>query len=209
MGNDLAHPHTASAAVDVVSMNYRYAGAWHEVNARIAQRQNALNIYVSLASGIVGILFAAGRGVAGAAANPTSFVWLLPVISVAFAFLNYKHDVTIALLRRFMAECEQHNRDKHPELLLLGYNSSGFYMALADSARKFHDLSSAALVLLFNTIGAVVAYTSSPDSFAHSAGPMVAYFAVVTFAMWHVTRASWRPYEFHDGSRGRSHSGGA
>lgn len=184
-------------------MNYRYAGAWHEVNARIAQRQNALNIYVSLASGIVGILFAAGRSSAARAANPASFVWLLPVISVAFAFLNYKHDVTIALLRRFMAECEQHNRDKHSGLMLLGYNSSEFYMALADSARKYHDLSSAALVLLFNAIGAVVAYTSSPDNFAHSVWPMVAYFAVVISAMWLVTRASWRPYEFQNGGGGQ------
>jgi len=181
-------------------MNYRYAGAWHEVNARIAQRQNALNIYVSLASGIVGILFAAGRTAAGGRGNHASFVWLLPIISVAFAFLNYKHDVTIALLRRFMAECEQLNRDKHAELTLLGYNSSDFYMARADSARKFHDLSSAALVLLFNAIGAVVAYTSSPDNFAHSAWPMVMYFAVAMFATWLVTRASWRPHEFRDAS---------
>lgn len=179
-------------------MNYRYAGAWHEVNARIAQRQNALNIYVSLASGIVGIVFATGTTPAGRASSHTAFVWLLPVISVAFAFLNYKHDVTIALLRRFMAECERHNREKNPELVLLGYNSSEFYMTVADSARKFHDLSSAALVLLFNVIGAVVAYVASPDSFAHSMAPMVMYFAVVMIAMWLVTRASWRPYEFRN-----------
>ena len=196
MNDESGHTNDALSTVDVVSMNYRYAGAWHEVNARIAQRQNALNIYVSLASGIVGILFAAGRGAAGGTTNPISFVWLLPIISVAFAFLNYKHDVTIALLRRFMAECEQQNLQKHPELTLLGYNSSKFYIALADSARKFHDISSAALVLLFNVIGALVAYASSPDNFAHSAWPMVAYFAVVVFAMWLVTRASWRPYEF-------------
>ena len=178
-------------------MNYRYAGAWHEVNARIAQRQNALNIYVSLASGIVGILFAASHASEGRLSNNTpTFVWLLPVISVAFAFLNYKHDVTIALLRRFMAECEQLNLDRHPELILMGYNSSDFYMTLADGARKFHDVSSAALILLFNVIGAVVAYTSAPDNFAHSAWAMVIYFGVALFAMWLVTRASWRPYEF-------------
>lgn len=182
----------SNPAVDVVSMNYRYAGAWHEVNARIAQRQNALNIYVSLASGIVGILFAASR-------TATSFVWLLPVISVAFAFLNYKHDVTIALLRRFMAECERHNLDKHPSLAMVGYNSSAFYMKLADGARKFHDLSSAALILLFNAIGAVVAYKSAPDNFVHSTWAMGGYFAVALFAMWLVTRASWRPYDFTTG----------
>lgn len=196
MNKEGSSPHS-SAAIDVVSMNYRYAGAWHEVNARIAQRQNALNIYVSLASGIVGILFAASRAGVGRLENSApSFVWLLPVISVAFAFLNYKHDVTIALLRRFMAECEQLNRDKHPELLLVGYNSSSFYMELADGARKFHDVSSAALILLFNVIGAVVAFASSADNFAHSVWPMVVYFGVALFAMWLVTRASWRPYQF-------------
>lgn len=185
----MAEAEVSNAAVDVVSMNYRYAGAWHEVNARIAQRQNALNIYVSLASGIVGILFAASR-------TASSFVWLLPIISVAFAFLNYKHDVTIALLRHFMAECEQHNQDKHPGLTLLGYNSSEFYAKRADGARRYHDLSSAALILLFNAIGAVVAYAAAPDNFAHSAWAMVGYFGVALFAMWVVTRASWRPYDF-------------
>ena len=185
-----------SSVVDVVSMNYRYAGAWHEVNARIAQRQNALNIYVSLASGIVGILFASGQAAGARVANAMSFVWLLPVISVAFAFLNYKHDMTIALLRRFMAECERQNLDKHPHLALVGYNSSEFYMSRADSARKFHDLSSAALVLLFNAIGVVIAYSASPHGIVHSVAPMVVYFGVAIFAMWLVTRASWRPYEF-------------
>ena len=169
---------------------------------RIAQRQNALNIYVSLASGIVGVLFAAGRSDARLASKLNSFVWLLPVISIAFAFLNYKHDVTIALLRRFMAECEQQNCDKYPSLRLLGYNSSPFYMPLADSARKFHDVSSAALVLLFNGIGAVVAYAAAEGAGAPSLWPMLAYFGVTIFAMWLVTRASRRPYEFQHESRG-------
>lgn len=195
--SNTATPSTSpSAAIDVVSMNYRYAGAWHEVNARIAQRQNALNIYVSLGSGIVGILFAAGRSATAGATRQTDFVWLLPVISVAFAFLNFKHDVTIALLRRFMAECERHNLDAHPELSLVGYNSSPFYMARADGARKFHDLSSAALVLLFNVIGAIVAFSSSGRSMTSSAPLIAVYFGVTLFAMWLVTRASWRPYDF-------------
>jgi len=184
-------------ATDVVSMNYRYAGAWHEVNARIAQRQNALNIYVSLASGIVGILFAAGRR----GAEGLSFIWLLPIISVAFAFLNYKHDKTIALLRAFMAECEAHNVDQYPGLNLLGYNRSAFYMAEADSARKFHDLSSAALMLLFNTIGLAIAHSAQASSFQHPTWPLAIYFGVALFAMWLVTKASWRPYTFERNAR--------
>ncbi|MBV9493958.1 MAG: hypothetical protein JOZ54_06910 [Acidobacteria bacterium] len=183
-------------AVDTVSMNYRYAGAWHEVNARIAQRQNALNIYVSLASGIVGILFASSRVGQAAAMNILGFVWLLPIISVAFAFLNYKHDRTIALLRHFMAECERLNVEDREGLQVIGYNSSAFYMNAADGARRFHDLSSAALVLLFNAIGLVVAYNAHPDTFGHPAWPIVLYFVVAIFAMWLVTRASWQPHTF-------------
>ena len=41
------------STVGTVALNYRYFGCWNEVNARIAQRQNAVTVYVTLSSGLL------------------------------------------------------------------------------------------------------------------------------------------------------------
>ncbi len=44
------------AALGTVALNYRYFGSWNEVNARIAQRQNAVTVFVTLSIAILTIL---------------------------------------------------------------------------------------------------------------------------------------------------------
>jgi hypothetical protein len=97
------------ATIETVGLNYRYSSIWNEVNARIAQRQNALSMFVSLAAGIISVLFISAGTVAVdqeqmVRFDPYFFSVLLPIISVVFGFLNYKHDMTISLLRSFLSE---------------------------------------------------------------------------------------------------------
>lgn len=192
----------ASAATsEIVSMNYRFAGAWNEVNARIAQRQNALSIYVTLASVVVTVLFAAGRS--GAALDANLFSLLLPIVSLSFAFLHLKHDRTIAILRDFMAQCEEHHRDRYPEMDLLAYNSSDDYMERADWYRKFHDFSSALLVAVFNLIGAFAAHRAYPEPFDITRWPIVLYILLASIAFIVILISTAKPHRFQRKSKPR------
>lgn len=195
----LRKPEGAPSNSEVVSMNYRYAGAWNEVNTRIAQRQNALSIYVTLASVVVTVLFASGR--TGAAIDPNLFSLLLPLVSLSFAFLHLKHDRTIAILRDFLAQCEDHSAVTHPELQLLAYNSSEEYMERADWFRKFHDLSSALLVAVFNVIGGLAAHSAYPDPFDITRWPIALYvlLAIVAFIVTLISTA--KPHRFQRRSK--------
>ena len=52
---------TTKLASDYVSANYRYIAAYNEVNARIAQRQQALSVCIALIVGLVAALVASRR----------------------------------------------------------------------------------------------------------------------------------------------------
>jgi len=178
----------------VLSLNYRYSAAWNEVNTRIAQRQSAVNIFVTLASAIVTILIAGSRS--ESPINPNLLSVPLPIISFVFGLLNYKHDKTIALLRHYLAACEEFSAQSFPALASLGYNSAPVYRDNASKTRKLHDYSSALLILVFNIAGLTVARKAYPATFNLSGWPIVGYVVVVGFSVWLVIRASVRPHVF-------------
>lgn len=69
-----------------VDANYRFIAAYQEVNARIAQRQHALALYVTL---VVSILAALVALKPGATAGHEPVEWLIlgfPVASTCLAF---------------------------------------------------------------------------------------------------------------------------
>lgn len=181
----------ASVPIETVWMNYRYVSAWSEVNARIAQRQNAVNIFVTLSTAIVTVLLTSRR--TEMPLDPNLFSLLIPVVSLVFGFLNYKHDKTIALLRDYMAECETHNSN---ELKLLAYNSSKKYRKYADEARSFHDYSCAGLIVIFNGLGVYVAYQTYPDVFRLTGYPVLVYLVVAVISVGLVIRSTVRPHVF-------------
>lgn len=141
-----------------VPLYYRYTSAWNEVNARIGQRQNALNIYVTLCSAIIAILFTAkGKP----PMDPRLFGMLIPVASFVFGFLNFKHDRTIGILRSFLTKCEKISYPDDERLI--GYNSSIEFRRQADKTRNFHDFAAVVLILVFHTIGLVATHNIHPE----------------------------------------------
>ena len=69
-----------------VDANYRFIAAYQEVNARIAQRQPALTLYVTLVASILAALVALKPG---ATAGHVPVEWLIlgfPVPSTCLAF---------------------------------------------------------------------------------------------------------------------------
>lgn len=188
--NERAH---LDASAQIVWMNYRYSAAWQEVCTRIAQRQNALNIFVTLATGIVTILLASPS--TGTTLNPNLFSMLLPLVSLAFGMLNYKHDRTIALLRAYLTECELYlNGDALP-----GYNSSQHYKQHAEFTRRFHDYSCGFLLLFFNIFGFYSAHKAYPAVFTITGWPVFLYFALVLVSFWLVMQSTIRPHRFAGG----------
>ena len=179
-----------------VYMNYRYSAAWQEVNTRIAQRQNALNIFVTLATGIVAIILAS-RGTAPSQFDPKWFSLLLPLVSIAFGLLNYKHDKTIALLRWYLSEAERMAPPGGaPAATFPGYNSDPRFKKHADSTRRFHDYSCAFLVVFFNFVGFVAALRSFPTIFTITGWPIFIYIASIAISLYFVMRSSVWPHQF-------------
>lgn len=194
----------AAAPIETVSLNYRYVSAWNEVNSRIAQRQNAVTIFVTLSSIIVTVLLSGNHPV-GSSSNqlntfalldPALFSLLLPVISIVFGFLNYKHDKTIALLRYFLSECEALTSKNYPAIQVIDYNSSDYFRKYADSARRFHDYSCLALIVIFNVLGVLVIEKAYPSAFEWTGWPIFAYCSMAIFSIFLVMRSTWWPYRF-------------
>lgn len=163
-GGNNGHNFITRPPTPIVQLSYRYRAAWGEIGTRIAQRQNALQIYVTLATGILAVIFT-GRPLqldnAGHKINPNVFFFLLPIVSLTFAFLNFKHERTIAILRQFLTACETvNNSHSNP---LPNYHGDEKYYKSAKRVRNWHDYASILLIIVFNAIGGWVASEAFPQ----------------------------------------------
>jgi hypothetical protein len=89
-----------------VTANYRFVGAYQEVNTRIAQRQQALTIYVSMVLSLLAALVALKPGTAGSALPIQWLVLGFPVASTFLALMSYKAEMALTNLRRFLCALE-------------------------------------------------------------------------------------------------------
>jgi len=191
-------PLPSNAALEVVQMNFRYTGAWNEVNARIAQRQSALNMFVAFSGVLITALLSSNseNELRYNVFNPNWLCGFILIASIVFGFLNYKHDKTIALLRDFMADCEMRSKIHYKQIELLGYNSNSAYRKHADNIRNYHDFACFILIVLFNGVGFFVAYTQFKTVFYITGWPFIFYLAGIAWASWFVLRSTLKPYNF-------------
>lgn len=134
----------------IVDANYRFIAAYQEVNTRVAQRQQALALYVTLIVSLLAALVAL-RPATPLLAAPVEWLILgFPVASLSFAFLNYKAERAITNLRTFISRLEQLG-DAH--LHLPSYNTEPNWSRGANRARRFHDYAVAVLVAGGNAAG--------------------------------------------------------
>jgi len=148
-----------------VDANYRFIAAYQEVNARIAQRQQALALYVTLVVSLLAALVALRPG-QGDSVPPIEWLILgFPVASVCLAMLNYKSERAISNLRQFLAELE---RLDNAHTSLPSYNTDPRWSTGANRARRFHDLAAAILALGGNAIGLGAAWKIYPQRLSES-----------------------------------------
>ena len=159
-----------------------YVAAWGEVDFRIAQRQNALQIYVTLASALIAVMFT-GHILEKSGLGPQVFSILLPAVSLAFVALNYKHERTIGLLRQYLLECELSTPS------LQGYHRGNYYLD-ALRVRRYHDRAAAALVAMFNAFGFIVARASFEGSFDLLGWPAFVYVVVTGWVVYSILTAA-------------------
>lgn len=176
-----------------VDANYRFIAAWQEVNTRIAQRQQALSLYVGLVLGLLAALVALRPG-AGAGELPVE--WLafgFPVAAVALAFLSAKAELALGNLRRFLSALERLD-DAH--LRLPSYNTEPSWSHTANRARRLQDYAAAVLVLAGNGIGLAALYYLYPVRVAAHApvfGVAVLLAALSVLVLVLIPRASYSP----------------
>lgn len=143
-----------------VDANYRFIAAYQEVNARIAQRQHALVLYVTLVVSLLASLVALKSAQID---ERTPIEWLLlgfPIAAIALALLNYKAERAITNLRRFLAALEQL---ENAHEVLPSYNTDPKWSQRANKARRFHDLAAAALVTGGNGLGFIAFFEIYPE----------------------------------------------
>jgi hypothetical protein len=157
-----------------VDANYRFVAAYQEINARIAQRQQALALYVTL---IVSLLAALVALKPGEGSGKLPLEWLVlgfPVASTCLVFLNLKTEQTITNLRNFVSTLEQRHNAHH---VLPSYNTDPIWAAGANKARRFHDFAAGVLVTGGNTIGLGAVIKIYPERIAEN--PVVIWFTVI------------------------------
>lgn len=132
-----------------VDANYRFIAASNELNARIAQRQHALSLYITLVLGLLAAL------VAFRPDSPSQRVpveWLVlgfPVSSLCLVFLNYKTERALTNLRSFLSVLERLGNAPGG---LPSYNTDPQWSQGANRARRFHDYTAAILVATSNAV---------------------------------------------------------
>jgi len=176
-----------------VDANYRFIAAAQEVTARIAQRQQALAMYVTLTVSLLAALVALHPN---ARASGLPVEWLVlgfPVASICLAFLNYKTERALTNLRSFMATLERLD-NAHEELP--SYNTDPRWSQNANSARRFHDYASAMLVGAGNLI-AIAAFSNIYSERVSGFSPVVwltgAVAVLCVLALLLNPRLSYRP----------------
>lgn len=133
-----------------VDANYRFIAAYQEVNARIAQRQQALILYTTLVVSLLAALVAL-QSTPRIQEIPVEWLALgFPVASICLACLNFKTERAITHLRHFLSALEQ-LQDAHKSLP--SYNTDARWAEGANHARRFLDWAAAVLVTGGNGLG--------------------------------------------------------
>ncbi|OWY31292.1 hypothetical protein [Herbaspirillum robiniae] len=178
-----------------VNANYRFVGAYQEVNTRIAQRQQALTIYVSMILSLLAALVALKPGTADGALPIQWLVLGFPVASVFLALMSYKAEMAIANLRRFLCALERLGNENGA---LPSYNAHPAWAINANRARQMQDYAAALLALAGNGVGLVAAVKIYPVQFGEN--PLAVWIAAVIavasigFLLW-IPRLSFIPLE--------------
>ena len=148
--------------MSIVDANYRFIAAAQEANARIAQRQQALALYVTIVLSLIAAMVALSRP--GGDHPDSSMPWLLlgfPLASLCLLFLNFKSEASLTNIRRFLSELEQlgqaHER-------LPSFNTDARWVEASNKARRFQDFASAALTVGAHAIGIAVAVKTNPGN---------------------------------------------
>lgn len=176
-----------------VDANYRFIAASQEVNVRIAQRQQALTLYVTLTVSLLAALVALKPG-EGGSRLPTEWLVLgFPLASVFLTFLNYKAERTITNLRSFLSALERLN---NVHLQLPSYNTDPRWASGANKVRRFQDYAAAVLSAGSNSMGIAALYRVYPERIAES--PWLLWVSVVaavlaTIALLIIPRWSYLP----------------
>ena len=146
-----------------VNANYRFVGAYQEVNTRIAQRQQALTIYVSMILSLLAALVALKPGTADGLLPIQWLVLGFPVASVFLALMSYKAEMAITNLRRFLCALERLGNENGA---LPSYNANPMWSINANRARQLQDYAAALLTLAGNAVGLVAAVKIYPVQFS-------------------------------------------
>jgi hypothetical protein len=176
-------------ASDHVAANYRYIAAYNEVTARIAQRQQSLVFYASLVFGLLAALLASRKADGSAGASSFWILYGFPIASACLTLLNFKYELTIANLRRFLAELERFN---NTELVLPSFNISPQWARQANAGRRYHDYASALLIAAGNGVAlGIVVSVSSFDALIHSVPAWATGLTAVAAIGAHLFLAGW------------------
>lgn len=166
-----------------LSFDARYGAAWNELATRITLRQNALTIYVTLATGVVAIL--ATGSTTGLKIEKDYFSLTIPALSIFLALLNFKHDKTIALLREYLRSLEDQDGDR-----VHGYNTNPEFRKWAEKYRNYHDYAAVVLIILFSLIGFFVA-SMTLATFEFTRWTPVIYLILTIISLGFVTDSSF------------------
>ncbi len=178
----------------LVDANYRYIAAAQEANARIAQRQQSLGLFVTIVLSLVAAMVALDERPTTHSIGAGWLVLGIPLASMCLLFLNFKSEAALSNLRSFLSELE---RLGEAHLRLPSYNTHSKWSISANKARRFHDYASATLVAGGHAIAISVALYSAAGNASTQALCVASAVlgVVITGALLMVPRWHYQPTE--------------
>jgi len=176
---------------NIANLNSRYVSAYNEISTRIAKRQNAIVIYISIMAVVVSFANTEfGR------TNIYLLGAIIPILTFVFMFLNLKHDSTILKLREFLYSCERFTKEQHPDFANMpAYHLERVYISAASKIRQFHDYAIALLILFTNGIALAIIIKSNPTEIHWFDWPFVIYYSFVFESAFFVIFINRRNYK--------------
>lgn len=176
---------------NIVNLNSRYISAYNEINTRIAKRQDAIIIYISIMAVVVSFV-----NTEFGKTNLYIVGAIIPFLTFIYMFLNIKHDSTILKLREYLYSCEEYTRNQSADFASMpAYHMEGKFIVAANNLRTFHDYAISLLILFTNGIALAILIKSNTTGIVWTDWPFFIYYFFVfgpAFLIVYINRTNYK-----------------
>jgi hypothetical protein len=137
----------------VLSLHFRYIGAWREINTRIQLKQYILSAYISSCLTILGFVASTKDS------TDYQLLYFLPILSLFFVFIFRMHEEMIENLYQFLRRAEfLDSMDERMAAPFPSYHWDAFHRSIAIRSRNINNIVIVVLIIAVHIIASFMVW---------------------------------------------------